>query len=115
MAVKKLRGVAKKIKGDKAFKKLIANFLTDVDMSTGNYDIRDMLMVGNRGWLARSEKELCSTFDKYYDDIASKKITIFDNASNTWCRRDPNEMRKKYLKKGDMVYDEVFEKYVLEE
>lgn len=74
MSKKKLRSVAKKIKGNAQFKKMLATFLTDVDLATRNYNIKEMLMVGNRGYLALSEMDLCDRFDAIADKLDKDEL-----------------------------------------
>ncbi len=39
-------------------------WLTEVDSKSKNENLEDLMMIGNRGYLARTEDDLCDVFDR---------------------------------------------------
>jgi hypothetical protein len=107
--MKKLSKVAKKVKGDKKFKKLIADFLSDVQIRSGSYDLKMMLTVGFRGWLARTEDELCDEFDRVVLEIQEGKLKV--KPLSGWGTGEKE--REDVLAVADRIYDEIFERIIL--
>lgn len=107
MAKLKLKNAIKFLKGDIAFKKLLANFIADSDMLLKNQDLREILMVGHRGYMALSEDDLCKLFEESVADLQIKNGA----SDNTGYYR--NDSYSKLLREADEIYNVVFEKMVL--
>lgn len=116
MTKRRMRRIAKNIKNQPRSKKLISEFLADIDEVTGKLipeNIRKMLIKGHRGYMAWSERELCDKFDKTYDQLTNSKLDI--KSTSRWAENDQKEKRRKALMdKANHIYDEIFEKLFLE-
>lgn len=111
MAKGKMRAVAKQVKGDKQFKKLIANFLADVVIESKSYDIKEILTVGCRGYLAMTEDDLADLFDHFVKQISEDEVKITGHTS--WSYNQAQSPKDRLLARADQIYDEIFERIIL--
>ena len=110
-----LSKVAKKIRGDKLFKKAIANWATEASLILDEHDLNKILMYGHRGYLAMSEDELCRSFDKLKIRLEEKyEENKKEGGSDLWGKRlQAHGSLAKLIGEGDEVADTIFEKIIL--
>ena len=129
--MRKLRKRVKDVKKVPMLKKRIANWIADMDMSCNpdarsNASVKRMLLKGNRGYLAMSEKELCDIFDKVYQSLVNNEfkqyemLGVIDHdllSKPRYYWRDEQQridkIRKHFLDRADSIYNLIFEDLVL--
>ncbi len=129
---RRLRKVAHDMKSQSRLKRIAAEFIADLVISThdraigGGLDYakvppyKEMLMKGHRGYLAMNEIELTKLFDQVYDrlleeqDSINKKFEELGKYDSTYVLDARNKMNKGLISEADEVYDEIFEKVFLE-
>lgn len=109
---KRLRKLAKNFDRKSKYKKLVAEYLADVDIDVGIHNLREILINGHRGYGAWDDTKLCAHFDKVYDQIVNRKLRPVPSCSQrgkaVW-----EEERQRYITRADEIYDELFEETFL--
>lgn len=119
MSKRRVKKVCKEIKKQPKLKKLLAEWLTEYTVQEHAYNPKKMLLEGNRGFLAMSEKELSDMFDKAYDALTERievyKVDLEDPELLKWDRKSIQskiERLEEQIGSALLVYDEIFENIV---
>ena len=104
------------IRGDKAIKKKIAEFLAQYDVNYSHINVQELLQYGHRGYLAMSEKDLYSLMDQRYLTLMSSEFfkELPKMNVSSWNREESIEKeRLRMIASAKSVFDEIFEKSCL--
>ena len=106
------------IRGDKAIKKKIAEFLAKFDIRYSHINVQELLMSGHRGYLALSEKDLYKEIDNRYAILQNEEkfeaLPKMENISGGWNRKETiAKTREEMLTQAKLIFDEIFEKAFL--
>ena len=109
-----LSKVAKKIIGDKRFKKLLANWIVEALLVLDDHDVKTMLMSGQRGHLAMTEIELCKIFDKTVVRVEAAYESDVQIHAKMWgTERMTNTSYGELMESSGEIVDAIFEKILL--
>lgn len=107
----------KKIRGDKALKKKIADVLADfhVYFMKDVFDVKEVLLHGHRGYLSMTEKELCALMDHRRNQLANFETfkQLASKVKMSYSTPDPNDVRNVLLQQIEEIQGEIFEKICL--
>lgn len=120
MARKRRAGkIAKNVAKQPKVKKMMAEFLADIQYKkVPEAEIKKMLIMGHRGYLAMDEKALSKLFDQMYDHVCSEYEKAVEGSKGTSgygarIAEERIEQAKLLVDLGDEIYDELFEEVFL--
>lgn len=111
---RRARKRAKNIQKQPKLRKMMAEFLGAQHVKNIDAEqIKEMLVMGHRGYLAMSEAKLTKLFDQHYDHLCSELEKAEKMGDNTGWGEGSKENRvknaKSNLMSAEAIYDAVFE------
>lgn len=118
---RRMRKMAKNVANQPKHKKAMAEFLADLQCEKiPKVELKKMLIVGHRGYLAMEDTKLGKLFDQMYDHLCSELKKAEDDTINSnnsiWGSKEYEgrlKVAKEKVEAAEVIYDEIFEEVFL--